>query len=73
MSVVRLAAFAASCVILALLYLMLQHTRFGRAIRATVQNPTAASLLGVESNRVAAYGFGISVATATAAGAVFGI
>jgi branched-chain amino acid transport system permease protein len=72
-SVVRLAAFAASCVILALLYLMLQHTRFGRAIRATVQNPTAASLLGVESNRVAAYGFGISVATATAAGAVFGM
>jgi branched-chain amino acid transport system permease protein len=72
-SVVRLGAFAASCVILVLLYLMLQHTRFGRAVRATVQNPMAASLLGVESNRVAAYGFGISVATATAAGAVFGM
>jgi branched-chain amino acid transport system permease protein len=72
-SVVRLAAFAASCLILVLLYLTLQHTRFGRAIRATVQNPTAANLLGIEANRVAAYGFGLSVATATAAGAVFGM
>jgi branched-chain amino acid transport system permease protein len=62
-----------SGVVLAALYLVLHRTRLGRAIRATVQNPTSARLLGVDSERVSAYGFGISVATATAAGAVFGM
>jgi branched-chain amino acid transport system permease protein len=38
-----------------------------------VQNPVSARLLGVDAERVAAYGFGLSVATATAAGAVFGM
>jgi branched-chain amino acid transport system permease protein len=42
-------------------------------MRATVQNPVSARLLGVNVERVGALGFGISVATATAAGAVFGI
>jgi branched-chain amino acid transport system permease protein len=72
-SVVRLLAFAASAVILGLLYLLLQRTRLGRAIRATVQNPTSARLLGIQTERVAAIGFGIAAATATAAGAVFGM
>ncbi len=72
-SVVRLAAFGVSCLILAVLYVTLHRTRFGRAIRATVQNPMSANLLGVDAQRVSAYGFGISVATATAAGAVFGM
>jgi branched-chain amino acid transport system permease protein len=72
-AVVRLAAFGVSCLILAALYLVLQRTRLGRAIRATVQNPVSAKLLGVDAERVSAYGFGLSVATATAAGAVFGM
>jgi branched-chain amino acid transport system permease protein len=72
-AVVRLAAFGVSCVILAALYLVLQRTRLGRSIRATVQNPTSAKLLGVDAERVSAYGFGLSVATATAAGAVLGM
>jgi branched-chain amino acid transport system permease protein len=70
---VRLAAFGVSCLVLAALYLVLHRTRLGRAIRATVQNPVSARLLGVDADRVAAYGFGLSVATATAAGAVFGM
>ena len=36
-----------------LLSLLLTRTRFGRAVRATVQNPTAATLLGVDADRVA--------------------
>ena len=32
-----------------LLSLLLTRTRFGRAVRATVQNPTAATLLGVDA------------------------
>src|ERR671930_1452251 len=72
-SEVRAFAFLMSGAILALLYVVLTRTEFGRTVRATVQNPTSARLLGVNVERVSALGFGISVATATAAGAVFGI
>jgi branched-chain amino acid transport system permease protein len=70
---VRLLAFAASIVILGLVYLVLTRTGLGRAVRATVQNPTSARLLGIDAERVSAIGFGISIATATAAGAVYGM
>ena len=70
---VQVYAFLLSVVVLALLGLMLSRTRFGRAVRGTVQNPTSAALLGVDGRTVAALGFGISVATAAAAGAVYGI
>jgi branched-chain amino acid transport system permease protein len=66
-------AFALSVVLLVLLGLMLSRTRFGRAVRGTVQNPMSAALLGVNERSVAAIGFGISVATGAAAGAVYGI
>src|SRR4051794_25589824 len=72
-SEVRVFAFAMSAAILTLLYVVLTRTEFGRTMRATVQNPVSARLLGVNVERVGALGFGISVATATAAGAVFGI
>ena len=72
-SVVRLLAFGVSALILLGLYLLLSRTSLGRSIRATVQNPTSARLLGIDAARVSAIGFGISAATATAAGAVFGI
>ncbi|HZU56342.1 MAG TPA: branched-chain amino acid ABC transporter permease [Actinocrinis sp.] len=72
-SAVRLYAFLLSAALLGLLYLVLQRTKFGRAIRATVQNPEAAQLLGVNSRVVAAAGFGIGAATAAAAGAVYGL
>ena len=72
-SEVRVFAFGMSAVILTLLYVLLTRTEFGRTVRATVQNPVSARLLGVSVERVSAFGFGISVATATAAGAVFGM
>ncbi|MDX6664148.1 MAG: branched-chain amino acid transport system permease protein [Solirubrobacteraceae bacterium] len=72
-SVVRLLAFATSALIIGLVYLLLTRTSLGRSIRATVQNPTSARLLGIDADRVSAVGFGISVATATAAGAVYGM
>ena len=70
---VRLLAFAASAVLLGLLALLLTRTRFGRAVRATVQNPTAATLLGVDANRVRTLSFGLGVSLAAAAGAVYGV
>ncbi len=72
-SSVRLVAFILSLVMLGLLYLLLQRTKFGRSVRATVQNPMSAQLLGVSSKRVSAIGFGIGSATAAAGGSVFGM
>ncbi len=71
--IVRVIAFVLSLVALGLLFLLLNRTKFGRAVRATVQNPMSAQLLGVESKRVAALGFGIGAATAAAAGSVYGL
>jgi len=72
-TVVRFAAFALSAGALGLLILVLHRTRFGRAVRATVQNPESARLLGVRAERVAALGFGLGAATAAAAGSVYGL
>jgi branched-chain amino acid transport system permease protein len=72
-TVVRLVACVLSLAVLGLLFLLLHRTRFGRAVRATVQNPESAELLGVESGRIAALGFGLGAATAAAAGAVYGL
>jgi len=70
---VRVLGFGASALLLGLLSLLLTRTRFGRAVRATVQNPTAATLLGVDSNRIQTVSFGIGVSMAAAAGAVYGV
>ena len=72
-TLVRLWAFLLSLFVLALLYLLLNRTRFGRAVRASVQNPESARLLGVEADRVAAIGYGLGTATAAAAGSVYGL
>jgi branched-chain amino acid transport system permease protein len=72
-SLVRFVAFVLSLVMLGALYFILQRTKFGRSVRATVQNPMSAQLLGVNANRVSALGFGLGAATAAAAGSVFGM
>jgi branched-chain amino acid transport system permease protein len=72
-SAVRLYACLLSLGVLAGLYLVLHRTRFGRSVRATVQNPMSAALLGVNSGVVKAIGFGLGAATAAAAGSVYGV
>jgi branched-chain amino acid transport system permease protein len=71
--VVRAYAFGLSILLLAGLVALLRGTRVGKAIRATVQSPTSARLLGVDVNRIGAIGFGLGAATAAAAGSVFGL
>ena len=73
LSVVRVLAFALAVVLLGALWLVLNKTGFGRAVRATVQNPTAARLLGVDTERIGALGMGLGVSLAGASGAVFGL
>lgn len=71
--VTYLFAFLVSLVILGGLGAVLKWTRFGRSLRAATQNPQAAQLLGVQTHRTFALGFGIGTATAAAAGALFGM
>lgn len=70
---VRAYAFALSIVALVGLYLLLRRTNVGRAIRATAENPDAATLLGINAQRTSAIAFGLGTATAAVAGAVFGL
>lgn len=69
----RFAAFVAALIFAALLWVMLQRTRLGRAIRATAQNLTAARLYGVDPARLYALTFGLGVGLAGAAGGLYGM
>jgi branched-chain amino acid transport system permease protein len=71
--VTRLGGFVASMLILSGLYFLLARTGLGRAIRATIQNPEAAQLVGVNVARVKAMTFGIGLATVAAGGAMFSL
>jgi branched-chain amino acid transport system permease protein len=64
--------FILAVVLVLALYALLYRTRFGRSVRATMQDQTAARLVGVDVNRVAALTFGIGVAVTAVGGMVFG-
>jgi branched-chain amino acid transport system permease protein len=65
-------AFIMSAVLLAGLYWMLYRTKFGRSLRASMQNPVAARLVGINTDQVSAITLGIGVGLAAAGGMVFG-
>jgi branched-chain amino acid transport system permease protein len=69
---IYLYGFALAVALVAALYLTLYRTQFGRSVRATMQDRTAARLIGIDVNRVAAITFGIGVAVTAAGGMVFG-
>ena len=64
--------FILALVGVAVVYALLYRTRFGRSVRATMQDETAARLVGINVNRVAALTFGIGVAVTAAGGLVYG-
>jgi branched-chain amino acid transport system permease protein len=61
-----------SAVLLSALYWLLYRTKFGRSLRAAMQNPTAALLVGIDTDRISAFTLGIGVGLAAAGGMVFG-
>ncbi|MHA6618624.1 branched-chain amino acid ABC transporter permease [Pseudonocardia sp. DLS-67] len=67
-AVVKLIAFGLAVLSLLALYLLLTRSRFGQALRATIQHPQAARLIGIDTDRVAGYGFGLGLATAAIGG-----
>ncbi len=68
--VTRLAGFGAAFVVILTLYYILERTNLGRAIRATIQDPRAAQLVGVNVAKVSAFTFGLGAATAAAGGSL---
>ncbi|HEX9358468.1 MAG TPA: branched-chain amino acid ABC transporter permease [Streptosporangiaceae bacterium] len=69
---IYLYGFGLAVILVTALYLMLYRTGFGRSLRATMQDQTAARLVGIDINRVAALTFGIGVAVTAVGGMVFG-
>ncbi len=64
--------FILSVILLGGLYLLLYRTKFGYSLLASMQNRTAAELIGVDVERVSAITFGIGVALAAAGGMAYG-
>ena len=69
---IYLYGFVLAVALVVALYLLLYRTRFGGSVRATMQNQTAARLIGIDVNRVAALTFGIGVAVTAAGGMAYG-
>ena len=72
LSYIYLYGFALALALIAALYILLYRTKFGRSVRATMQDETAARLVGININRVAAVTYGIGVAVTAAGGMVYG-
>ncbi|MDW8065216.1 branched-chain amino acid ABC transporter permease [Thermoflexus sp.] len=66
----QLYATAMSVGMLLALWAFLQNTRIGRAIRATMQNRTAAQIVGVDVERISALAFGLGMASAGISGSI---
>jgi branched-chain amino acid transport system permease protein len=69
-SQIKLIAFASALAVGATLVLFLKRSHMGRAIRATAQNARAARIMGIDTNRVYAWTFGLNAAICGAAGAL---
>jgi branched-chain amino acid transport system permease protein len=67
-AVVKLIAFALAAIALGSLYVLMKRTQFGWALRATIQHRDAARLVGIDTERIAGYGFGLGLATAAVGG-----
>ena len=66
----QLVALGVSLVLLIGLWAFLKVTKTGTAIRATMQNRTAAQLVGVNVRRISAISFGVGMALAGASGSL---
>ena len=64
--------FLLSVVLLGGLYWLLYRTEFGGTLRASMQNRTAAELIGINVESISALTFGIGVAVTAAGGMAFG-
>ncbi len=68
--VTRLIVFGVALIVLSILHFVLGHTYVGKALRATVQDPQAALLAGIDTERISALAFGLGTAFAGFAGSL---
>ena len=68
----KIAVIAFTLIIMVAMYIVLNRTKIGKAIRATAQQPDAASLYGVSVGRVSLIVMGIGCALAAMAGGIMG-
>jgi len=64
----QLFIFVLACSVMAGLLWFIKHTRLGRAMRATEQNPQVAGLMGIDINRIIAFTFVLGSALGAVAG-----
>lgn len=72
-TLVQAAILVISVLLVVGLTLLVGRSRLGRAMRAIVENPTAARVLGIDVDRVTATTFAISAALGAVAGALFAL
>jgi branched-chain amino acid transport system permease protein len=70
---VNLIVFAAAVVCLVILQIVFNKSWFGRSMRALIQNPYAATIVGVDDGRTSRLTFGLGTAFAGFAGALLGM
>jgi branched-chain amino acid transport system permease protein len=68
LSVERLMIIPISLIVIIAFYVFLRYARYGRAMRAVMQDPDGAALQGIDVDRVCALAMGIGGAMAAAAG-----
>ncbi len=68
----RLAAIVSCIVFIFLLYLLIEKTKAGKAMRAVSQDFEAAQVLGISTGRIFSLAMGVSCALAAAGGALIG-
>lgn len=70
---VRLIVFIAAVVSVVVLQVVLRRSWFGRSVRALIQNPHAAKIVGVDEGTTAMLSFGVGTAFAGFAGALMAL
>ncbi|MEN9978747.1 MAG: branched-chain amino acid ABC transporter permease [candidate division WOR-3 bacterium] len=65
---IQIAIIAVTCAVLAFLWLFLQKTKLGRAMRAVADDPITASVMGINPEKTIFFSFAIGSALAGAAG-----
>ncbi len=73
LSSLQITILVVSALLMVGLQLMIQQTRMGKAMRACSQDLEAASLMGINANRVISYTFAIGSALAAAGGVMVGV